>query len=243
MADARGNAVSGVAVAWSADPASVATITDGGVATGVSAGSATITASSGSKSATAALTVVPPGPPPASVTVSAGGASTTLTNLGDSVQLTATALDASNNPIPGAPFSWRSDNTAVVTVLASGKVTAAGNGTANVFAKSGGVESSGTPFTVAQAIATVTVLPSTAGVNNGGSQQFSATANDARGNAVAGAPAATWQSSNTSVANVDSNGLATGTNTVPGTTAGATITATISGVSGTAQLNVSNSGY
>ncbi|HKR00189.1 MAG TPA: lamin tail domain-containing protein [Pyrinomonadaceae bacterium] len=86
-------------------------------------------------------------------------------------------------------------------------------------------------------VISVTVSPSSATINRGQTQQFTATAFDAGNQPVAGATF-TWSSSNTNVATIDANGLATGVGI--GTT---TITATTSdgiggNVSGTATLNV-----
>lgn len=69
----------------------------------------------------------------------------------------------------------------------------------------------------------------------GQSDQLAAAAKDASGNVVTGAPAATWTSSNYSVATVSSAGVVTAV--IPGT---ATITATISGKSASALVTVTS---
>ncbi|HXS95718.1 MAG TPA: hypothetical protein VN736_14035 [Candidatus Limnocylindrales bacterium] len=91
--------------------------------------------------------------PVATVTV-AGGSSTTATklNVGDSVTLTASAVD-SNGAALQTPLSWTSSNGFVVSVQpgAQGQtalVTAVGAGSANVTASSGGVTSAKIGFTV-----------------------------------------------------------------------------------------------
>jgi len=55
--DSAGNPLSGRTVAWATSAASVATVTASGLVTGVTAGTATITATSGGKSGTATITV------------------------------------------------------------------------------------------------------------------------------------------------------------------------------------------
>src|SRR5205085_2857394 len=60
--DASGNALSGRAVTWTSSNTSVATVTNTGRVSGVTAGSATITATSEGQSGTALVTVVVPGP-------------------------------------------------------------------------------------------------------------------------------------------------------------------------------------
>ncbi len=60
--DASGNPLSGRTVTWSSGNASVATVSSTGLVTGVTAGSATITATSEGQSGTSAVTVVLPNP-------------------------------------------------------------------------------------------------------------------------------------------------------------------------------------
>ena len=77
-------------------------------------------------------------------------------------------------------------------------------------------------------VASITVSPATGGIDTGTTQQFTATAVDASGNAVTGSTV-TWSSSNTAVATISSSGMATAV--AAGTT---NITASASGVTSTA---------
>lgn len=63
----------------------------------------------------------------------------TLSSVGATVQLSATAQDASG-PISGKTFTWESSDEAVATVDGSGLVTAAGNGSATITATTGGTD-------------------------------------------------------------------------------------------------------
>ncbi len=73
-----------------------------------------------------------------------------------------------------------------------------------------GTQINGAPFSsCAPAIARVEVSPASATINAGAQQQFTAKAFDASNNEVPGV-IFSWQSSNTSVATIDQNGLATG---------------------------------
>jgi uncharacterized protein YjdB len=81
-------------------------------------------------------------------------------------------------------------------------------------------------------IASVMITPSAASVVAGGTSQLSATVKDATGSVVSG-PSVTWASTNSAVATVGTNGLVTAV--AAGT---ATISATSSGVSGTATFTV-----
>jgi uncharacterized protein YjdB len=117
-------------ISWSSDASGVATVDASGVVTGVSAGSATITATtvSGSFSATKTVTVIP-------VIAVTGleditGGSATL-QQGATMQL-ATAFipsDANNSSI-----TWSSSNTSRATVSSSGLVTAANMGEVTITA-------------------------------------------------------------------------------------------------------------
>lgn len=55
----------------------------------------------------------------------------------DSVQLSAVAFDAADEPLEGVSFAWASDDESVATVSASGLVTALGVGTTKVTATAG----------------------------------------------------------------------------------------------------------
>ena len=141
--DQSGQVMAGTAVAWASSDASVASVDASGLATAVANGTTTITAASGSVSGTAALTVSQEA---AAATVSPD--ESTLGALGDTVRLSAEALDANGHAIAHASFEWMSDDTAVATVDASGLVTAVGNGAATVTATAG----------LVSATATVTVM-------------------------------------------------------------------------------------
>ena len=105
-----------------------------GMVKGLSAGSVTITATSGAVRGSAAVTVGPT-LPVTSVTVVPD--STTIVVQG-TVRLTATLRDATGRAI-GGPITWVSQNPAVATVDANGLVTGVETGSAVVSATSGGV--------------------------------------------------------------------------------------------------------
>lgn len=117
-------------VVWQSSDTAVATISDAGLVTAISAGSATITAAAGGKSATCTVTVEPP--------VAVGSISldkTTLTlNRGGSGTLTATVLpdDATDKTV-----TWSSDKPDIATVDDNGKVSAVNLGFATITATAG----------------------------------------------------------------------------------------------------------
>ena len=131
--DASGNALSGRAVTWTSSNTSVATVTNTGRVSGVTAGSATITATSEGQAGTAAITVTTV--PVASVTVSPGSAAL-LT--GQTIQLTATPKDAGGNALSGRVVSWATSNGSVATVTTSGLVIGVAAGAATITATSEG---------------------------------------------------------------------------------------------------------
>ncbi len=79
--DANGNVLSGRTIAWASSAPSVATVSGSGLVSGVSAGSATITATSEGKSGTAGITVTAPLPPPSGSCLTQTGTTTTVSGL------------------------------------------------------------------------------------------------------------------------------------------------------------------
>src|SRR5216117_3911013 len=131
--DSNGTALGGRVVTWGTSNAAIATVSASGLARGVAAGSATITATSEGKSGTAAMTVT--NVPVATVTVTPAIA-TLLT--GATLQLTATPRDALGNPLSGRVVTWSSDALGVAAVSGSGLVSGLAVGGATITATSEG---------------------------------------------------------------------------------------------------------
>jgi hypothetical protein len=104
---------------------------------------------------------------PTAAALSAG--TVTLTAVGQTHQLTATVTDQDGATIASPTITWASSNTAVATVSASGLVTAAGNGTAQITATTGS----------ATATADVTVAQEPAQLQKTGGDQQTATVGQA----------------------------------------------------------------
>ena len=84
-------------------------------------------------------TTAPPTPrPPRPTTVAVTPATTQLTALGATVQLSAEVRDQNGQVMAGAAVTWSSSTTSIATVSGSGLVTAAGNGTVTIAASAGG---------------------------------------------------------------------------------------------------------
>ncbi|HYR13281.1 MAG TPA: Ig-like domain-containing protein, partial [Mycobacterium sp.] len=225
--DSAGNPLTGRLITWVSSDPGAATVSSSGLATGVSAGTTTIVATSESQSATATVTVSPV--PVASVTVSP---SSPTIRVGTSTQLTAVPMDASGAPLSGRVVTWATSDAAVATVNASGLVSSSAVGSATITATSEGQSGTSTITVTNVPVATVTVSPASATIGVGGTQQLSAVTKDSAGNALTGR-VLTWSSSNTAVASVNASGL------VSAVAAGsATITATSEGKSGSAAITV-----
>jgi uncharacterized protein YjdB len=233
LKDASGNTLTGRIVSWSSSDNSVATVASNGEVTGVGSGSATISASSEGQVGTATITVG--AVPVATVNVAP---STAAVDIGSTVQLTATTLDASGNTLTGRAVSWSSSDNAIAVVSPSGVVTGVSAGVVTITGTSEGMFGTSTVTVNASAppppvpVASVTVAPNTVNLTVGGSQTVTATTRDASGNVLTGR-SVSWSSSNTNVATVTSSGVITATGA-----GSATITATSEGQSGTASVTV-----
>jgi trimeric autotransporter adhesin len=120
--DASGNSLTGRTIAWTSSDGQIAAVNAAGLVTGVSEGTATITASAEGVSGSASITVQSP---VASVTVTP---STSVVAVGTVLQLTAATRDAIGNSLPGRTVSWSTSNTAVATVTSSGVVQGVADG-------------------------------------------------------------------------------------------------------------------
>ncbi len=143
--DASGHILTGISVSWSSSNTSVATV-DGGLVTAKGAGSATITAYSGGVSGTSSIVVTGD----ASSSGSQSTASVAMVQVtpgsvtldpGQTIDLTATPLDASGNVVYGVGVTWSTTNASVATV-SGGKVTAVNAGSAKIVALAGGMSGS-----------------------------------------------------------------------------------------------------
>jgi carbohydrate-selective porin OprB len=105
---------------------------------------------------------------------------------------------------------WTSSDTAVATVSSSGLVTGVSIGTSAISAYDLGYSDSTTVTVTDSNLASISVTPSSATIDAGQSQQFTATGLLQSGHTVDLTNAVTWSSSDTAVATIDSNGLAVG---------------------------------
>lgn len=212
-------------ISWSSDNNTVATVDGTGLVSALAAGTATITVTTedGNKTATCAVTVTAPAAPIEVESISIKSATTI--SIGGSETLTVTYTPADANT--GKAITWTSNNEAVATVDANGKVTGVAAGTATITATSEKGKTATCTVTVeAVSVNGVSLNKSTLSLEEGKSETLTATvlpANATNKNV-------SWSSSNTTVATVNANGAVTavkaGTATITVTTEDGSKTAT-----------------
>jgi uncharacterized protein YjdB len=189
-------------VRWQSSNPSVATVSTTGLVTGVSGGTAEITATTEDGGLWATVRVTVNVIPVTGITV----APTTATvNIGATQQLTANVAPANAT---NRNVIWSSSDTSIATVNSAGLVTGVRNGIATITAMTvDGNRTASSVITVAHIPVTgITLSPANAALNAGTALQLMAViapANASNRNLI-------WNSSDTNIAVVDFNGLVTG---------------------------------
>jgi uncharacterized protein YjdB len=229
--DQSGNVLTGQTVTWSSDSASTASVDQTGLVTGRRIGTATITATVGGKSASAAIIVSQI--PVRSLTIQPANPAVVVSQT---TQLTATTFDSAGDVLPGRVVRWKSRTPAVATVDSiAGLVTGVTPGTSEIVATSEGVSDSVVATVSPAPVNSVVLSPNVSQLHVGQTQLITATVTDVNGNPVGGATV-TFGSSNTGIASISSTtttsaqilaGPGTGTATITGTSGAKNGTATI----------------
>lgn len=193
-------------VTWGSSATNVATIAPTGLATGVSAGSANIIATSGAvHSSPAALTVTPAvlteiDISPDGQNIPAGGQYQLI--------LTGTFSDGTTQAITNA--IWSSSDPTLASIDNTGTVTGVANSNDNpvtITAIYGKLTSNTTVYITSAEPASLRVAPATASIASGTTLQYSANVVYTDGSIQPVTTGLTWQSSSPSVAAISVNGL------------------------------------
>jgi hypothetical protein len=154
--------------------------------------------------------------------------------VGATQQFTATATYSNGSTANvSSTATWTVAIPAVATINASGMVTGVTAGSTTVTASQNGISGSATLDVTGKSVTSISVSPAMATALVGDTLQFGATATYNNGSTANVSSTASWSVVRPSTATINSSGLATGV------TAGSTmVTASLSGISGTASLTV-----
>lgn len=216
-------------VFWFSSNNTIATINSLGVAKGLSAGTVTITATSGDITTTGTLTV-------SSATVSSIEISPTpaTVGIGSSQSFIATGFfsDETSNDISNF-VTWSSNNINIATISTNGEVTGVSVGETIITASYGNVSESILLDVTLATLSSIAISPTASSIASGNIQIFSATGTYSDGSSQDLSSSVTWSSNNNAVATISSTGIATGVS--EGST---TITATLGEKSGSTTLTI-----
>lgn len=223
---------------WTSSDQTIATITNRGVATGISVGTTVITATSGGKTISTNLTVTSATLKSIVVTPALPG-----TFIGLTTQFAALGIfsDGSSHDLTGTA-NWTASDATMASLSADGPATG-GLATALkasspiITASSAGKTGSATLVISGAGISSITVTPATLGIVKGLTGKFTAVGAYIGGGSADVTALATWTSSDTTVASMSVDGATGGVAT--GVKAGiSNITATFNGKSAFSVLTV-----
>jgi hypothetical protein len=220
-------------VNWSTSSQTVASVTSGGVATGQSAGTATITAQSGSITGTASLVVES-----ASLTSIQVTSQSSSDPVGINVQFKAigTFANGDTQDLTSAA-TWTSSASSIATVsnapTSTGVATGVAPGSTTISAAFAGQVGTATLTVNNATLTSIAVTPTNDSIPLGASVQMTATGSFSNGSSINITAQAAWSSSNPGVVTVNPFGLAS--SVASGTS---TLKAALDGVSGTTILTV-----
>ena|GEM_PF-4899728 len=214
---------------WSVANSNVASISSQGVATGLTSGSTTVQASYGGQTGSAGLTVKEP--TVVSITVEPGSG---RIETGQSLSFTASAT-MSNGTTKDVTneASWSVVNRNVASISSQGVATGLASGSTTVQASYGGQTGSAGLTVKEPTVVSITVEPGSGSIQTGQTLSFTASATMSNGTTKNVTNDASWSTSNSNVANISSQGVATGV-----TSGSTTVQASYGGQTGSAGLTV-----
>jgi phospholipase C len=216
---------------WYSSNPNVASVSSTGMASALTAGTTTISATLLSVSGSTTLATAPP-PQLQSISVSPANPSVAI---GQNQQFVATGLyaDGSTQDLTSS-VSWSSSQPAIAAITTAGLASGLGGGSSAITAALGTISVTATLSVNPLALVSIAVTPGNASIALGTNQQFAATGTYADGSTLDLTASTTWSSSAPSVATVNASGLATSAST--GQT---TITAAAASIGGSSTLTVS----
>ncbi|MDE2806552.1 MAG: Ig-like domain-containing protein [Gemmatimonadota bacterium] len=128
--DVNDNEVAGTSFEWTSKNDAVASVDASGLVTAVRTGSTDVFAASGDLSDSAGVTIAQ-----LATKVRVTPATDTLVAVGDTVRLSAVAIDRNGNEVEDTDYIWSAPQPEVVTVSDDGLVTAVGPGTGEIHVK------------------------------------------------------------------------------------------------------------
>jgi uncharacterized protein YjdB len=208
-----GKALTNRAITWSTSNTSVAVVSATGVVTSVSPGTVSIVIAAGQLQKTVRVRVV--SEPVTSVRI-LPNQSVHVVRIGQSKQLSAECLNASQQVLTGRTITWNSSNPVVATVNSSGLVTSQSLGSVTVTATCETVSANVTVQVTPVPVATVSISPQGMTLVDNTQGQLLVTARDSANNILSlQGRNVVWTSDNQPVATVSAQGVVTASN--PGT--------------------------
>ncbi|TVP42304.1 MAG: hypothetical protein EA350_16470, partial [Gemmatimonadales bacterium] len=193
---------------WSSSNAAVMTVAANGMVKAEAAGSAVLTAKSGTLTATAAVQVTSDAPVVASVHASTR--SVGFTSLGMEATVSAAAREGNGTVVPGVEFTWASSNQGVATVSPAGKIISKGIGTALIVVSATCCQAAGADtitVTVIQTAKHISIDPGALSLKVGNTQGVKVTLKDANGHDLVSQGTPFWTTSNAAVMTVSPTGV------------------------------------
>jgi PGF-pre-PGF domain-containing protein len=231
--DQFGGEMTSVAVTWASGNTTVGTIDESsGIFTALAAGTTTVTGTADGLTGTATVAV---DERPAFAKIAVMPSAATL-EVGDDLQFEAVAFDRFGNIVEDAGVTWECSGPCVGEIDCCGVFTALDAGTATITACGDGAEGTATVTVNCNdpVLSRIAITPSAITLAKGDTATFTATAFDQDGCEMPDAEIE-WECSDETVGEVDGTGF------FAAFTAGtATVTATANGVTGTAEIEVTD---
>ena len=199
-----GSTVTGLSPAWSSDDPSIATVSADGSVTGVSVGTATISATIQGVTGSAPAVVWSGGVADIQLVPSA-----TTIQTGQQVSFVVSARTADGTVVPDPPLTWSVSDPAVLRLVSAGVVEGLGSGVAEVTASSGAASATIVITVEDRRVATIEMHGSSIFLGIGEDLPIPVRFLDSDGVEIA-APTAVWTSADESTVRVSQAGVLTG---------------------------------